>query len=98
RATARPDRSRLVDACPPDIAMPALGAREEGLLGGVGRPRGWPEIAPMWFGYRNPVSGRTPEPYRPDSAATRAAPGTGMTRHGYEPPPTAPAVAGAEEA
>jgi len=98
RATARPDRSRLVEACPPDIAMPELGARVEGLLGGVGRPRVWPEIAPMWFGYRNPVSGRTPERYWPDCAPSRAVPGTSMTRHGYELPPTGPAVDGVEVA
>ena len=26
----------------------------------------WPEIKPMWFAYRNPVSGRTPSNYCPD--------------------------------
>ena len=26
----------------------------------------WPEIKPMWFAYRNPISRRTPPNYCPD--------------------------------
>jgi hypothetical protein len=26
----------------------------------------WPDIKPMWFAYRNPVSGRVPPLYCPD--------------------------------
>lgn len=30
------------------------------------RDANWPDIKPMWFHYRNPVSGRTPQYYCPD--------------------------------
>jgi SnoaL-like protein len=94
--TASPRRSRLLDVCPPDIAMSELGERMEGMQGGVGRARVWPEIAPMWFSYRNPVSGRVPERYWPDCVPSSVAPDTSMTRHGFQMPPTGPAVDGIE--
>jgi hypothetical protein len=91
-----PARRRLADVCPPDIGMAELGERMEGMRGGVGRAQIWPEIAPMWFSYRNPVSGRVPERYWPDCVPSTVAPDTSMTRHGFQMPPTGPAVDGVE--
>ncbi|GAA0932680.1 nuclear transport factor 2 family protein [Pseudonocardia zijingensis] len=88
--SASPARTRLAEVCPPDIPMSELGRRMEGMRGGVGRPLTWPEIAPMWFSYRNPVSGRVPERYWPDCVPSGVAPDTSMTRHGYQLPPTDP--------
>jgi hypothetical protein len=50
----------------------------------------------MWFSYRNPVSGRVPERYWPDCVPSSVAPDTSMTRHGFQMPPTGPAVDGIE--
>ena len=43
-----------------------LGERERGFRGGTGETIIWPGILPMWFHYKNPVSGRVPENYWPD--------------------------------
>ena len=34
----------------------------------------WPGILPMWFHYKNPVSGRVPENYWPGSVPVHAVP------------------------
>ena len=47
----------------------------------------WPSILPMWFHYRNPVSGRVPERYWPDCVPCIDYPETSMTSHGYLLPP-----------
>jgi hypothetical protein len=72
---------------PPDIALKDLGDREEGFRGGSGTVLAWPSILPMWFHYRNPVSGRIPERYWPDCVPCIKYPETSMKNHGYLLPP-----------
>jgi hypothetical protein len=72
---------------PPDIPLTDLGEREEGFRGGPGTTVAWPSILPMWFHYRNPVSGRMPERYWPDCVPCIQYPETSMTSHGYLLPP-----------
>lgn len=50
---------------PPDINRDTLKLRHHGSIppGDVLR---WPDIKPMWFSYKNPVSGRVPPLYCPD--------------------------------
>jgi hypothetical protein len=85
-----PAPSVLLTKYPPDIAISALGKREEGFRGGTGTTIDWPGILPMWFNYRNPVSGRTPPNYLPDCVPCAALPDARMTAHGYQMPPTGP--------
>jgi hypothetical protein len=70
-------------AYPPDITLTALGRRMEGFAGGPGQQVRWPGILPMWFHYKNPVSGRVPERYWPNCGTCEFAPDTSMDRHGY---------------
>jgi hypothetical protein len=72
---------------PPDIPLTDLGERERGFRGGTGTTVAWPSILPMWFHYRNPVSGRLPEHYWPDCVPCVKYPETSMTNHGYLLPP-----------
>ncbi|MEJ2109987.1 MAG: nuclear transport factor 2 family protein [Acidobacteriota bacterium] len=72
---------------PPDIPLTVLGKRQEGFVGGPGDPIVWPSILPMWFHYRNPVSGRMPEHYWPDCVTCVYDPDTSMQNHGYLLPP-----------
>jgi len=72
---------------PPDIPLTALGERQRGFLGGTGNPIVWPAILPMWFHYRNPVSGRVPENFWLDCVTCAYAPNTSMKNHGYQLPP-----------
>jgi hypothetical protein len=81
---------------PPDIPITALGKREEGFRGGTGETITWPGILPMWFHYRNPVSGRTPTLYWPDCVPCTMLPEASMTRNGYQLPPPGPQVDGVE--
>ena len=80
----------LVEKFPPDVPITALGVREEHYRGGTGEVWEWPQILPMWWGYRNPVSGRKPENFLPDCVPCDYAPELSMTRHGYLLPPTGP--------
>ena len=73
---------------PPDIPLTKLGERERGFRGGVGDEIGWPGILPMWFHYKNPVSGRVPEFYWPDCVPCIQFPETSMKNHGYLLPPS----------
>ena len=57
-SSPRPPSSPLVQKYPPDILMTELGKRAEHFRGGTGETIEWPGILPMWFNYRNPVSGR----------------------------------------
>jgi hypothetical protein len=49
---------------PPDIPRASMPLRHHGSL--PGDTIVWPDIKPMWFAYRNPVSGRLPPLYCPD--------------------------------
>jgi SnoaL-like protein len=49
---------------PPDIPRSSMPLRHHGSL--PGNTIVWPDIKPMWFAYRNPVSGRVPPLYCPD--------------------------------
>jgi hypothetical protein len=75
---------------PPDVPMSQLGGRAEHFRGGTGETIEWPGILPMWFNYRNPVTGRIPEHYWPDCVICDLVPDSQMTRHGYLMPPTGP--------
>jgi hypothetical protein len=78
--------SRLLTKYPPDILMSAMGKRTEHFRGGSGETIEWPGIMPMWFHYRNPVSGREPPLYMPDCVPCEARPESKMTNHGYQFP------------
>jgi hypothetical protein len=49
---------------PPDVPRASMPIRHHGSL--PGDMIVWPDIKPMWFSYRNPVSGRVPPLYCPD--------------------------------
>jgi hypothetical protein len=76
------------DPYPPDIPLTKLGERERGFRGGPGETIAWPSIVPMWFHYKNPVSGRVPEHYWPDCESCVQFPETSMKNHGYLLPPS----------
>jgi hypothetical protein len=76
----------LLTAYPPDIPISALGQREDGFDGGTGTPIEWPAIKPLWFSYKNPVSGRVPEHYWPDCVTCKFAPYTSFSANGYISP------------
>jgi SnoaL-like domain len=80
----------LVAKFAPDVAITALGVREEHYRGGTGETWEWPKILPMWWGYKNPVSGRTPENFLPDCVPCDYSPDLSMANHGYLLPPTGP--------
>lgn len=88
RPPSRP--SALLTRYPPDILMTQIPRRTEGLRGGTGESIEWPGILPMWFHYRNPVSGRVPEHYWPDCVPCEVRPESQLTRHGFLMPPTGP--------
>jgi hypothetical protein len=88
RPPSRP--SQLLTKYPPDILMTELGRRAESLRGGTGQPVEWPGILPMWFNYRNPVSGREPSHYLHDCVPCELRPQSRMTNHGYLLPPSGP--------
>jgi hypothetical protein len=90
----RPPASPLMQSYPPDIAITELGRREEGFRGGTGTTVTWPGILPMWFHYKNPVSGRTPEHYWPDCVPCEMRPEARLTSHGYQMPPAGPQADG----
>lgn len=91
-----PEPTALSKKYPPDIFLTQLGKREEGFRGGTGTPRDWPEIMPMWFNYRNLVSGRQPELFWPDCVPCELLPSARMTSFGYQMPPTGPSVDGVQ--
>jgi len=76
------------DNYPPDIPLTKLGERERGYRGGTGDTIAWPAILPMWFHYKNPVSGRVPTYYWPDCESCVVDPKTSMKNHGYLLPPS----------
>ena len=95
-----PDRQptimdKLRTALPPDVDGATMGPRYRGFAAGPDFVT-FPDVKPMWFHYRNPVSGRVPERYWPDCVPSRLRPDTGMTAHGYQLPPAGPSVDGVE--
>jgi len=86
-ATARRPAAQSNDY-PPNIPLTKLGERERGFRGGTGDIIVWPGILPMWFHYKNPVSGRVPEHYWPDCVPCVQYPETSMKNHGYLLPPS----------
>jgi hypothetical protein len=93
-----PPPSPLLTKYPPDVKISDLGRREEGFRGGTGTTIAWPGILPMWFHYRNPVSGRVPDRYWPDCVPCEMLPEARMTAHGYQQPPSGPEIDGVEVA
>ncbi|WP_213450565.1 nuclear transport factor 2 family protein [Rhizomonospora bruguierae] len=93
-----PGPSSLVTLYPPDVLLSAVGERSRGFQGGSPRYIAWPGIVPMWFHYRNPVSGRLPTYYWPDCAPCAVRPDWKLTAHGYQKPPTGPSLVTATSA
>jgi hypothetical protein len=92
-APARPRRfvgAALVAEFRPDVPITELGKLQEHFRGGTGEPWNWPQILPMWWGYKNPVSGRQPELFLPDCVPCGYAPDMSMVKHGYLLPTTDP--------
>ncbi|GAA0283351.1 hypothetical protein GCM10009127_26020 [Alteraurantiacibacter aestuarii] len=87
-------QSPLVERLPPDILMTDLGRRAEHFRGGTGVTLVWPDILPMWFHYKNPVSGREPEFYWPDSVPGLLLPQSRLIANGYQMPPNGPEADG----
>ena len=83
-------QSPLVERLAPDILMTDLGRRAEHFRGGTGVTYAWPDILPMWFHYKNPVSGRVPENYWPDSVPGLDLPQSRLIANGYQMPPNGP--------
>lgn len=83
-------QSPLVERLPPDILMTDLGRRAEHFRGGTGVTLAWPDILPMWFHYKNPVSGRVPDYYWPDGVPGLMLPESRLIAHGYQMPPNGP--------
>lgn len=83
-------QSPLVERLAPDILMTELGRRAEHFRGGTGVTYTWPDILPMWFHYKNPVSGRVPENYWPDSVPGLDLPQSRLIANGYQMPPNGP--------
>lgn len=73
----------LVKQYKPDVPISELGVLQEHFRGGTGEPWDWPKILPMWWGYKNPVSGRMPELFLEDCVPCEYAPEMSMTNHGY---------------
>ena len=92
-APPRPRRfigAALVAEYKPDVPITELGKLQEHFRGGTGEPWEWPKILPMWWGYKNPVSGRQPELFLPDCVPCGYSPNMSMVKHGYLLPTTDP--------
>jgi hypothetical protein len=80
----------LVAEFKPDVPITELGKLQEHFRGGTGEAWEWPKILPMWWGYKNPVSGRQPELFLPDCVPCGYSPNMSMVKHGYLLPTTDP--------
>jgi hypothetical protein len=92
-APPRPQRfigTALVNQYRPDVPITELGRLQEHFRGGTGEPWDWPKILPMWWGYKNPVSGRQPELFLPNCVPCEFSPEMSMEKHGYILPATDP--------
>jgi hypothetical protein len=92
-ASPRPRRfvgAALVAEFKPDVPITELGKLQEHFRGGTGEAWEWPKILPMWWGYKNPVSGRQPELFLPDCVPCGYSPNMSMVKHGYLLPTTDP--------
>jgi hypothetical protein len=90
---SRPRRfigAALVAEFRPDVPITELGKLQEHFRGGTGEPWEWPKILPMWWGYKNPVSGRQPELFLQDCVPCQYSPDMSMVKHGYLLPTTDP--------
>lgn len=65
RLTTPPMMQQMLDKMPPDVPLTAMPFREGAFTPGPAFVH-YPEVKPMWFHYRNPVSGRVPSHYCPD--------------------------------
>ncbi|KAK1831505.1 hypothetical protein QBC39DRAFT_408031 [Podospora conica] len=74
------------------VMHPGLTTRETGFNGGPPPTVRWPGIQRMWWGLRNPVSGRVPESYWPGCVpcVEGVKPEWALTANGYQEPETGP--------
>jgi hypothetical protein len=86
----------LITQYPPDLLLSDMGERENGLWGGTGTYIVWPDVVPMWFNYRNLVSGRVPPNYQSDCSACGVRPSWSMVHFGYQLPPNGPSIDGVD--
>ncbi|KAM7192724.1 hypothetical protein V8F33_008185 [Rhypophila sp. PSN 637] len=82
---------------PPDVSIkdPLFGTRYQGFMGGPPPSVSWPNILPMYWEYRNPVSGRVPSGgtyWGPGCVPCRVKPDWFLTNNGYEEPATGPTL------
>lgn len=89
-----PEPAAWTKKYPPDLTLARVGEREATFRAGSGKYIEWPEIQRMWFGYRNPVSGRTPEWYWEGCVPCKVKPEWSLEANGYQEPPTGPVVNG----
>jgi hypothetical protein len=89
-SASNPPPAAILAKFPPDLPITALGKREEHYRGGVGQIIEWPSIAPMWFPYKNLVSGRAPELFWGNCVPCDYDPSFSLDKHGYLLPPTGP--------
>lgn len=82
-ATALP--TGLVKDYLPDLLLsdPRFGEREVGLDGGKPPLTLWPNIRRMWWGFKNPVSGRVPEWYSPGCVPCKVRPDWALETNRY---------------
>ncbi|MBQ1046311.1 MULTISPECIES: nuclear transport factor 2 family protein [unclassified Micromonospora] len=91
-----PAPSALATNYPPDVLLSSMGERSRGFRGGSPGYIQWPGIVPMWFHYKNPVSGREPQFYWPQCAPCEVRPDWRMSEHGWQEPPLGPQVDGVD--
>jgi hypothetical protein len=95
-AAPQPAPSANIAKYPPDLLLADMNEREIGFRGGIAPLIVWPDILPMWFNYRNLVSGRVPRYYQPDCTPCGVKPSWSMLQSGYLLPPNGPHVDGVE--